>query len=194
MPQIAQSFTVAFPRAQVWRALADVEKVVTCMPGAALIRPPEGGKIAGEMRVKLGPIVAAFAGEGDLVMNDADFTGAIKGQGLDRKNNSRVRVEIGFKAIDQGASTRVDLAVEFSLTGTLAQFSRGALVEEIAQRLGAEFAKNLEARMAAAGTAAGAPPTPAPPIPLDAGALGWSMIRDWIKGLWARLFGRRQRG
>ena len=195
MPQIAQSFTVGFPRAQVWRTLADVERVVTCMPGAALTRPPEGGKIAGEMRVKLGPIVAAFAGEGELVMNDAAFTGTIRGQGMDRKNNSRVRAEIEFKALDQGASTRVELAVDFSLTGTLAQFSRGALVEEIAQRLGAEFAKNLEARMGAAASptgapSAGVPPVPEPPSELNALALLWSIFKDWLR----KLFGRSSGG
>jgi carbon monoxide dehydrogenase subunit G len=196
MPQISQSFTVAFPRADVWRALADVEKVVTCMPGASLTRPPEGGRIAGEMRVKLGPIVAAFAGEGDLVMDDAAFAGAIRGQGMDRKNNSRVRAEIEFKAIEQGAAaTRVDLAVDFSLTGTLAQFSRGALVQEIAQRLGAEFAKNLEARMAAsagpsAGTAAETKPTPEPARELNALALLWAIVKDWFR----KLFGRSPSG
>jgi carbon monoxide dehydrogenase subunit G len=193
MPQITQSFTVGFPRADVWRTLADVERVVTCMPGAALTRPPENGKIAGEMRVKLGPIVAAFAGEGDLVMDDAAFAGAIRGQGMDRKNNSRVRAEIEFKAIDQGAATRVDLAVDFSLTGTLAQFSRGALVQEIAQRLGAEFAKNLEARMGA--PAGGAPAVAAPPRELPARelnilALLWSIVRDWFR----KLFGRSSGG
>jgi carbon monoxide dehydrogenase subunit G len=197
MPQITQSFTVAFPRADVWWALADVERVVTCMPGASLTRPPEGGKIAGEMRVKLGPIVAAFAGEGDLVMDDAAFTGAIRGQGMDRKNNSRVRAEIEFKAIEESAAaTRVDLAVDFSLTGTLAQFSRGALVQEIAQRLGAEFAKNLEARMAASaapsavssadGPAAQPVPAPEPPRELNALALLWAIVKDWFR----KLFGR----
>ena len=194
MPQIAQSFTVGFPRAQVWRMLADVERVVTCMPGASLARPPEGGKIAGEMRIKLGPIVAAFAGEGELAMNDATHTGTVRGQGMDSKNNSRVRAEVEFKAADEGASTRVEIAVDFTLTGTLAQFSRGALVQEIAQRLGAEFARNLEARLAAS-SAPHAQPVAAPPAAgeaLNAGALAWGMLRDWIKGIFARLFGRRR--
>lgn len=196
MPQIAQSFNIKFPLAVVWRMLADVERVVTCMPGAALTQPPEGGKIAGEMWVKLGPIVAAFAGEGELAMNDATYTGTIRGQGMDRKNNSRVRAEVEFKASDEGAATRVDIAVDFSLTGTLAQFSRGALVEEIARRLGAEFARNLEARLAAAGAPvpAGQPAEAKTGEALNAGALAFAMIRDWIKGFFARLFGRREGG
>ncbi len=190
MPQIAQNFTIKFPRAQVWRMLTDVERVVTCMPGAALTRPPEGGKIAGEMRVKLGPMVAAFAGEGELSMNDATYTGTIRGQGMDRKNNSRVRAEVEFKATEEGAATRVDLSVDFSLTGTLAQFSRGALVEEITQRLSAEFTRNLEARLAATAPAPGAAASPgSPPEALNAGALAWAMIRDWVRRFIARLFG-----
>ena len=214
MPQIAQSFTVGFPRAEVWRMLADVERGVTCMPGASLTRPPAGGKLLGEMRVKLGPIVAAFAGEGDLAMDDAAYTGTIRGQGMDRKNNSRVRAEVEFKATDEGAATRVDIAVDFSLTGTLAQFSRGALIQEITRRLGAEFARNLEARLAAAGespppfkdsrgdslaavaASAGQPAEASAKAgeALNAGALAWGLIRDWIRGFFARLFGRRAGG
>ena len=192
MPQIAQNITVKFPRAQVWRMLADVERVVTCMPGASLTRPPEGGKLLGEMRVKLGPIVAAFAGEGELVMNDATHTGTIRGQGMDRKNNSRVRAEVEFKVLEAGDKTRVDIAIDFALTGTLAQFSRGALVEELARRLGAEFARNLEARLAAAGAPAGQPAEASAKAgeALNVGALAFAMIRDWFRGVIARLFGR----
>ncbi|MEK7244584.1 MAG: SRPBCC family protein [Pseudomonadota bacterium] len=192
MTRIAQSFTVGFPRADVWRMLADVERVVTCMPGASLTRPPEGGKLLGEMRVKLGPIVAAFAGEGELVMNDATHTGTIRGQGMDRKNNSRVRAEVEFKVLEAGDKTRVEIAVDFSLTGTLAQFSRGALIEEIARRLGAEFARNLEARLASAAAARAGQPAEIPATAgeaLNAGALAWALIRDWIRSLFARVFG-----
>lgn len=179
MPNIAQSFVVTFPRERVWQTLADVERVVTCMPGASLTAPPEGGKIAGEMRVKLGPIVAAFAGEGDLAMDKATYTGTIRGQGLDRKNNSRARAEVAFKASEENGATRVDLAVDFSLTGTLAQFSRGAIVQEITQRLCTEFAKNLEALMGATASS----PAPAAAREINALALVWSIVKDWFRRL-----------
>ena len=220
MPQISQSFTVQFPRDRVWQALGDVERVIGCMPGASLTKPPEGGKVSGQMKVKLGPITAAFAGEGELTMDDATHTGTIHGEGRDQKNNSRTKADVTFAAVEQGGATRVDLTVDFTLTGTLAQFSRGAIVQEIANRLTAEFARNLEARLAAeapatpsapaaAETAAGptqaptAAPTAAPketpagatpaepPRELNAGALLWAVVRDWVKGVLSGLFGRK---
>ena len=39
MTTLSQSFVVQHPRAIVWRYLQDVEKVVTCMPGALLTGP-----------------------------------------------------------------------------------------------------------------------------------------------------------
>ncbi|WP_448189184.1 SRPBCC family protein [Azospirillum sp. sgz301742] len=209
MPQISQSFTVNFPRERVWRALGDIERVIGCMPGASLTKPPEDDKIFGQMKVKMGPITAAFAGEGELSMDDATHTGTIHGEGRDQKNNSRTKADVTFAlveegAIEEGAATRVDLAVDFTLTGTLAQFSRGAIVQEIAQRLTAEFARNLEAQLAADAppAAAGeapvladaAPAAPAPPEPakeLNALALLWAVLRDWVKGLFSSLFGRK---
>jgi len=209
MPQISQSFTVHFPRAQVWRALGDVERVIGCMPGAGLTRPPEDGKVFGQMKVKLGPITAAFAGEGELSMDDATHTGTIQGEGRDQKNNSRTKADVTFAAVEEGGATRVDLTVDFTLTGTLAQFGRGGIVQEIANRLTAEFARNLEARLAAEApppaaepareaAPAQAPPqraaTAPPPEPareLNAGALVWAVLRDWVKGLLSSLFGRK---
>lgn len=207
MPQLTQTFTVNFPRDRVWRALGDVEQVVGCMPGASLTRPPDGGKIAGAMKVKLGPITAAFAGEAELTMDDGAYTGVIHGQGLDQKNNSRAKADVSFAAVEVERATRIDLTVDFTLSGMLAQFSRGAIVQEIAQRITNEFARNLEAKLAAEappvaseavapGAAAPAPAPSAatpdqPPRELNAGAILWSVVKDWVKGVFSGIFRRK---
>lgn len=211
MPQITQSLTVRHPRERVWAMLSDAEQVVPCMPGASLTKPPDGSKIAGQMRVKLGPITAQFGGEGELAMDAATHTGVLRGQGNDAKSNSRAKGEAAFAVTeaDGGAATSIALTVDYTLSGTLAQFSRGAIVQELVQRLTAEFARNLEARLAAtapapplaitaatpepaleaaAGPAAAIPapaPAPAPAGELNAGALLWAMLKDWFKGLFA---------
>lgn len=46
-----------------------------------------------------------------------------------------------------GAATRVDVDVGYTLTGTLAQFGRSGLVQDIARRMTAAFAQNVEARL-----------------------------------------------
>ncbi|KAA1056774.1 SRPBCC family protein [Azospirillum argentinense] len=197
MPTMTQTLAVNFPRARVWPLLGDVEQVMSCMPGASLTKPREGDRIFGQMRVKLGPIAAAFAGEGTLTMDEATHTGVIHGQGTDPKNNSRAKADVTFAVVEEGPGTRIDLTVDFTLTGVLAQFSRGAIVQEIANRLTAEFARNLEAKLAATApvaeeeaaassdvVAAPAPePAPEPAKELNAGNLLWVMLKDWLRGL-----------
>lgn len=192
MPTMTQTLAVNFPRARVWPLLGDVEQVISCMPGASLTKPREGDRIFGQMRVKLGPIAAAFAGEGTLTMDAATHTGVIHGQGTDPKNNSRAKADVTFAVLEEGSGTRIDLTVDFTLTGVLAQFSRGAIVQEIANRLTAEFARNLEAKLAAPAPAEEVVDvvTEAPPAPakeLNAGNLLWVMLKDWLRGL----FGNR---
>ncbi|MHA7064811.1 SRPBCC family protein [Azospirillum argentinense] len=199
MPTMTQTLAVNFPRARVWPLLGDVEQVIACMPGASLTKPREGDRIFGQMRVKLGPIAAAFVGEGTLTMDEATHTGVIHGQGTDPKNNSRAKADVTFAVVEEGPVTRIDLTVDFTLTGVLAQFSRGAIVQEIANRLTAEFARNLEAKLAATApvaevaaaassdvVAAPAPePAPEPAKELNAGNLLWSMLKDWLRKLFS---------
>ncbi len=84
------------------------------------------------------------------------------------------------------------MSVAFTLAGPLAQFGRAGIVNDLAARLTAEFASNLEARLdqAAAAPAGEAAAEPAPAPELDAGALVLSVIWQRIKAFFARIFGR----
>lgn len=216
MPELTQSFVVPFPRAEVWRVFHDVTLVAGCMPGASLDNTGDDGRLHGQMRVKLGPITAAFAGDAELQLDDAAWSGVIHGTGRDQKNNSRARADVRFVLAEQDAGTRVDVTVDFTLTGTLAQFSRGAIVQGLAQRLTEDFARNLAAAMqarvastasmptveppaAAAETVETAPVTPEPPrqvSPAPAGeirlfSLLWSVFAGWLRRQFGGLSRRR---
>ncbi|MFQ5775587.1 MAG: 2Fe-2S iron-sulfur cluster-binding protein [Kiloniellaceae bacterium] len=190
MTRLAQSFEVPFARETVWVYFADIEKVAGCMPGARLTAPVADDRVAGEIAIRLGPISAAFAGEASLARDERQFRGVIEGTGRDRRSASRAkgRIEYRLHEADGGAATRVDVSVAFSLAGPLAQFSRGAIVADLAKRLTAEFARNLEARLAGGETkpAESEPPPPA----LDAGALLISVILARVKAFLAGLFRR----
>ncbi|MEI2417070.1 SRPBCC family protein [Orrella sp. JC864] len=173
---LEQSFTVPYPAEQVWRAFQDVPGIVACLPGAALAEPPAGQALKLSMTVKLGPIVAAFAGEGAMTLDQAARAGRISGGGADRKSGSRVKGEAAFSLHEQAgqegaAVTRVDVKVDYAITGALAQFSRGGIVRELAQRLTQAFAENLRQKLAAdvpagapAALAADAPGADAPAV------------------------------
>ena len=153
--QLEQSFTLPFARAAVWPAFADVPMLVACMPGAGLVGEPravEGGAdLDLSFTVKLGPITGAFQGQGAIRRDDAAFAGTFSGSGADRKSGSRVKGEAKFSLVEMAAAeTRVEVAVDYSLTGSLAQFSRGAIVKELAAAMTRDFAANLQAHIAEA--------------------------------------------
>ena len=60
--------------------------------------------------------------------------------------------------IEQGAATRVDLSIGYTLKGTLSQLGRPALVRGLAERIIAEFAGNLDHRLSGVSVTPGAAP------------------------------------
>ncbi len=203
--QLEQSFTLPFARAVVWPAFADEPMLVACMPGAALQGAPrpaeQGADIDLQFTVKLGPITGAFLGSGAVRRDDAAWCGTFSGSGADRKSGSRAKGEASFALIElDAASTRVDVKVDYSLTGPLAQFSRGAIVKELAAALTCDFAANLRERIEASplmSAAAATEPVPLAPTkarteahveaaPLDAGRLFWRILWSRISGWFGR--------
>ncbi len=187
---ITQSFTLSEPLERVWQGFKNVELLAACLPGAALTAPLRDNRVEGVLRIKLGPISASFAGEGDVHWDDAQHRGVMRGGGRDSSSSSQARGEIEFAlAATPEGSTRVDVQVGFSLAGPLAQFSRGAIVNDLAERLTAEFARNLDARIGAAARGEAGPAAAA--AELRAGSLLLSVIWARIKRAFGRIIGRR---
>jgi carbon monoxide dehydrogenase subunit G len=187
--QLEQSFELPFPRVAVWTAFQDIPMLVTCLPGASLSSAPGASPLVFTLAVKLGPVAAKFTGEGDVTYGD-DHRGLLSGSGADRATGSRVKGSAAFSLHDTAGGTRVDLLIDYTLTGTLAQFGRTGIVKELAAGITRQFAANLQARLetdvaAAAGGAATAPPAPAAPAQMDGGALLWRVLWSRLK----RLFG-----
>ncbi len=188
MTTLEQSFVVRHPRGVVWRFMEDVERVVACMPGAALTAPVRDGRLEGRIAVTLGPMSASFAGEGTMTLDQAAFRGVIEGSGRDRRSATRAKGRVAYRLIEEGggAATRVEVEVAFSLAGPLAQFSRGGIVSDLAGRLTAAFAENLQARLDAAAGGQAAPAA----AKLDAGGLLAAVLWARLKAALAALFGR----
>ena len=143
-----ESFVIRKPPATVWNALADIPAVAACLPGAALTEY-DAHAVKGKMSVKLGPISAGFAGSAVIERDDAAQRGVIRGAGSDRGTGSRTKGEVTYRLEPEGdgQQTRVVLSVDYSLQGALAQFSRSGIAQDLARRLVADFAANLNARL-----------------------------------------------
>jgi carbon-monoxide dehydrogenase small subunit len=188
-PQVVleQSFTVAHPPERVWDFFGRVADVAACLPGASVIGQPTDRRVEGRIRAKAGPIVAEFSGAAEIKRDVSHYAGLIRGQGRDAKSGSATRGEIAYRLspVDDGARTRVDITVGYTLTGALAQISRSGLVKDVADRLTEAFAQNLEARLSGA-PAEGA----AKPADLNAGALMRSVIAARLRAFVRKLLGR----
>ncbi len=183
---LEQSFVVRHPRARVWAMFEDVERVAACLPGAALTEPPHDGQLVGRIAIKLGPMAATFAGAATLALDETAYQGTIEGSGRDKLSATRAKGRIAYRLfeIEGGAATRVEVEVAFALAGPLAQFSRAGIVTDLAGRLTAAFAENLQAQLDAE---AGGQAAPAPlEAKLGAGGLLISVLWARIKALFGR--------
>ncbi len=175
--RIEDEVIVRHPLERVWAAFADMPGVAACLPGAE-ITESAGSSVKGRITVKLGPMRAAFAGAAALERDEAAKRGVIRGAGQDTLSSSRARGDITYSLSDAGGgSTRIALGIDYSLQGPLAQFSRGGLVKEFVGRMVAEFAANLDRRLAAGALA------PPPAAQLDAGKVFWKWLWSRIKAI-----------
>ncbi|HEY3774706.1 MAG TPA: SRPBCC family protein [Solirubrobacteraceae bacterium] len=166
--KLEQSFEVAAPLERVWEALIDVERVAPCLPGAAVTGKNDDGSYTGEFKVKIGPTSAAYSGK--LNMENIDTTGhsaTMQASGTDRRGQGGAKATIVSSVAPVGdGKTRVDVSTDYHITGRLARFGRGGMIEEISNRLLGDFAKNLQAMLAGGEhepVAADTPPAEAPP-------------------------------
>ena len=139
-------FTVAYPPGRVFDMLGDVAQVAACLPGASLTGVPTPERVEGMIRVKLGPISADFRGAARIERIIENLSGRIVGMGSDQRSRSSTQGEIRYRLvpIEQGTATRVELSIGYSLKGMLAQIARDGLVRDLAARLTADFARNLD--------------------------------------------------
>jgi carbon-monoxide dehydrogenase small subunit len=141
-----EHFTVGHLPDRVFAMFGDVAQVAACLPGASLSGSSTPDRVEGMIRIKLGPISANFRGAARIERDLANLSGRIVGIGSDQRSRSSTQGEIRYHLIptEQGTATRVELSVGYSLKGMLAQIARERLVRDLAARLVADFARNLD--------------------------------------------------
>ena len=205
--KLEQTFEVAAPVDEVWTALIDLERVAPCLPGAEITDRDEQGTYHGTFTVKLGPATAAYRGTIRIEdIDEAARTATLKARGTDKRGQGGANATIVNTLTEHDGGTEVRAETDFTITGRLASFGRGGMMEDISNRLLRDFATCLQTRLAGAPEEAAAPsgaevtagdaapaaveaaPAPPPPAPepLRGGSLFFSVLWERIK----RLFGR----
>ena len=205
MPRLSVTAAIAAAPDVVWSALEDVPSVVGCVPGMELVEVRPDGSFVGRMGVRLGPVRANFAGEASFRERDvAQRRAVIEGKGVDKAGGSRASALLTYVvgAAEAGPGSTIAMDVDYTLTGALAQMGRTGILQDVATALTQEFARNLEAKLAAsvpaapasdeaAGSTTASPASAAPrPVPAAAKPLGLGgLILIVLKGWWRRLVG-----
>ncbi|MDX6701727.1 MAG: uncharacterized protein QOF26_1953 [Baekduia sp.] len=163
--KLEQSFSVAAPADEVWKALIDVERVAPCLPGAEITEAGDDGTYSGTFTVKLGPTTASYNGTLKLdSLDEAARTATMSARGTDKRGQGGASATIVSTIRDAGGITTVDVVTDFTITGRLARFGRSGMIQDISNRLMRDFAACLQATMEpAAGAAEAAEAAPAAP-------------------------------
>jgi uncharacterized protein len=211
--KLDQSFEVKAPLDEVWSALIDIERVAPCRPGAEVTEAGDDGEFKGTFSVKLGPTTAAYNGTLKMEnVDEASHTATMRANGTDKRGQGGAKAQITSVLKEVEGGTRVDVSTDFTITGRLARFGRGGMIQDVSNRLLREFAaclqRNLEATQepppqaasasgapqpaseggAPQSTAAGGAPkrAPAPAKPVSGLRLFFGALLDRVKRLFKR--------
>ena len=146
--RLEQAFEVQAPIEQVFEALIDLERVAPCLPGATITDRDDDGTYHGEFKVKLGPTTAAY--RGTIKIESADestHTATLKARGTDKRGQGGASATIVNRLTEQGGATQVQAETDFTITGRLARFGRGGMIEDVSNRLMRDFATCLQSRI-----------------------------------------------
>jgi carbon monoxide dehydrogenase subunit G len=183
---IENEFTVADEPARVWAYLLDVEKIAPCMPGAEITELVDERNWKGRMNMKFGPMSLVFAGQ--VTMRERDDEAhrvVLAAKGMEQKGKGAATATVTSWLEPDAAGTRVRMHADITLTGTVAQLSRG-LVPEVSKKLTAQFADCLHESMSAEAVRSVAEPaesTVAEPTIASARSVG--AIRLGLSAIWS---------
>jgi carbon monoxide dehydrogenase subunit G len=198
--------------ARAWAILGDLKAVAGCMPGAELTEQLSDTSYKGGVKVKVGPAVAQFGGQVDVLEKDeAARKMVLRGKGADKGGSSAsMDLSATIEADPANPTASVlhgDAAV--IVNGKFAQFG-GRMMVQVSDMILVQFVENFrqaalalpapasqaiadDAAVAFAGGAAEAvaepAPRSAPPVAQEINglAIAWALIKNW----WLGLFGKK---
>lgn len=148
----------------VFALISDVERVASCMPGAAL-DGRDGDAWRGSVKVKVGPITAAYAGSVRFLEVDAEKRYLrVHASGADTHGSGDAEAEVRLEVLPAPDGAQLNLTTDLVIRGKIAQFGKGAIAT-VSDRILQQFAQNLGNLLLGQGGAA-APTTGTATAPL----------------------------
>ena len=140
---IKDRMRVIAPPEEVWNFLLDIPKVSVCMPGVEDVKQVEIDVFEGALKVRIGPVAAAFDGVVTLTERVPQRHLAARIEGRDNLTSSSVNAtfEADLEPVEEG--TEITYKVDVGIRGRLAQFGM-AVFKATAKKMTAQFAECLQ--------------------------------------------------
>jgi carbon monoxide dehydrogenase subunit G len=154
---------------EVFALVTDVPRVVGCVPGAS-VDGSDGDTHRGAVKVKVGPISAAYAGTVRFLDVDREKRHLrIQARGAETKGGGDAEAEITLDVEPAPDGSLLRLSTDLVVRGKIAQFGKGAIAA-VSDKLLKQFADNL-AGLLRAPVAASRPVLAPAPAELDGVAM-----------------------
>ncbi len=179
-----------------WSLLCDVSAVALCMPGAELTDQVDENRYKGKVKVKIGPAIARFNGEIEMLQVDQDLRQVrMSGKGAD-KGGSFVSLHLTarIEAAESDVASVLVGRAEISVKGKFAQYGERMMIQVSDMVLG-QFVDNFTAAASALSSHEGTvsidksairDAIPEQNRELNARVLLWRLVKAWF----SRLFGK----
>ena len=197
--KLEHSFEVEAPLERVWARLIDIEKVAPCLPGAEITDVLRGraSTRATSRSSSARPPRPTPASCSSPRSTTTHHRVTMSANGRDKRGQGSAKATISSSMSEADGTTHVDVVTDFTLTGRLARFGRGGMIEDVSNKMVGDFVECLRSSLESEGSArrcgeAGRRPRlrPQPPQaaqPVRGGRLFLSVLWMRIK----RLFGAR---
>lgn len=141
--QLSNEVTLPATPERVFAVLNDVERVAPCLPGATLEGRTEDDAYRGRVKVKVGPISAAYRGTVRFVeAHEQAKRLVLDARGSDEHGSGNAEAKVTVTIEPDGEGSVLALETDLVIRGKVAQFGKGA-IGEISQQLMGRFAENL---------------------------------------------------
>ncbi|MFI0715065.1 SRPBCC family protein [Streptomyces inhibens] len=140
--QLTNAVPVKASPDEVFALMNDVERVASCMPGAAL-DGQDGDVWQGRVKIKVGPISAAYAGTVRFLEVDAELRRLrVHARGADTHGSGDAEADVALEVMAAPEGALLRLSTDLVIRGKIAQFGKGAIAA-VSDRILQQFAQNL---------------------------------------------------
>jgi carbon monoxide dehydrogenase subunit G len=184
--QIRESFQLNAPADRVWDYLTDPRCVVTCLPGAELVSVEDANTYVGRVKVKVGPVTAAYDGKVTMLeRDDAKRVVRMRGEGREAAGSGSATMTMTSTVVAlTETTTRVEVTADIDIVGRIMQFGRG-MIESVNKQLFRQFTSCLIGVLEQPVTVES--PMPAPTAEMEAAARPVSIVTLVLRAIRDRL-------